>query len=318
MATAIGTNVVTSIARHFILPEITDNIYNSNPLWFRMNAAKKKMIQGGTQIEFPLMYQRFAAGGFYSGLDLLDVAPSDTVKNGALDWKQAFVPVTVDGLTLIKTDSPEAIANFINMYFAQAEMELAEIVGNSLWTDGVSNTKNIDGLKGVVDDGTVLASYAGITRSTNTWWQSTVDSSTTTLALDKMQTMHGNCAKGGRAPTLIVVTQLNYNRYWVLMSNKQNIYLQAQGHDEQLANAGFTNMLFNGCPIVVDSHVPANHLFFLNEDFMYYGVSPRADFYMEDFQKPIQQDAMVAKILWAGNLICTNVGRQGKMTAVTA
>lgn len=318
MATAIGTNVVTSIARHFILPEITDNIYNSNPLWFRMNAAKKKMIQGGTQIEFPLMYSRFAAGGFYQGLDLLDVSPSDTVKNGALDWKQAYVPVTVDGLTLIKTDSPEAIANFINMYFAQAEMELAEIIGNSLWTDGVTNTKNIDGLKGVVDDGTVLASYGGIPRSTNTWWQSTVDSSTATLTLAAMQTMHGNCARGGRAPSIIVVTQLNYNRYWVLMSNKQNIYLQAQGHDEQLANAGFTNMLFNGAPIVVDSHVPANHLFFLNEDFFYYGVSPRADFYMEDFQKPIQQDAMVAKILWAGNLICTNVGRQGKMTAVTA
>lgn len=318
MATAIGTNVVTAIARHYILPEITDNIYNTNPLWFRMNSAKKKMISGGTQIEFPIMNKRFAAGGFYTGLELLNMQPSDTVRNAAVDWKQAYVPVVVDGLTLIKTDSPEAIANFVNMYFAQAEMEMAEILGTSLWTDGVTNTKNIDGIRGVVDDGTVLANYGGIARSGNTYWQSNVDSSTTTLTLASMQTVHGNCTRGGRAPTLIVCTQLNYNRYWALNVAKQTQELGAQGYDQQLAAAGFTNMVFNGAPILVDSHVPANHIFYLNENFWYYACSPRADFYMEDFQSAFAQDGMAAKLLWAGNAFCTNPGRQGKQTALTA
>src|SRR5262252_8260015 len=106
MATPLGTNVVNSIARRYIVPEITDNVYNSNVLFFRLNTSNKKVIRGGTQIEAPLMYQRFAAGGPYSGLDLLDISPSDTVRNAAWDWKQLYVPVTVDGLTLIKTDSP--------------------------------------------------------------------------------------------------------------------------------------------------------------------------------------------------------------------
>src|SRR6266571_147268 len=139
MATPLGTNVVNSIARRYIVPEITDNVYGSNPLFFRLNTAKKVTIRGGYQIEAPLMYTRFAAGGAYSGPQLLDVSPSDTIRNAAFDWRQYYVPVTVDGLTLIKTDSPEAIADFIRIYFAQAELELAEFLGDGVWSDGKTN-----------------------------------------------------------------------------------------------------------------------------------------------------------------------------------
>ena len=42
MATPIGVDVVTSISRRFILPDIADNVYNSNPLFFRLNKMNKK------------------------------------------------------------------------------------------------------------------------------------------------------------------------------------------------------------------------------------------------------------------------------------
>lgn len=318
MATPIGTNVVNSIARRYIIPEITDNVYNSNPLFFRLNTAKKVVVRGGYQVEVPLMYSRFAAGGAYSGLDLLDVSPSDTVRNAAFDWRQYYVPVTVDGLTLIKTDSPEAIADFIRIYFAQAEMELSTFLGDGLYSDGVTNTKKIDGLKGAVDDGTTLTTYGGLSRTTYTWWKASVDTSTTQLTLTALQTQFGNQSKGGRHPTLIVTTQANYNRYWVLLTAKQNFYVQPVAVDEQLANAGFTNVLFNGVPFLVDSNCQANTLYMLNEDFINLCVSPRGDFYMEDFQTAINQDAMVAKLFWAGNLYLTNCNVQGKFTAITS
>lgn len=324
MATPIGTGVVTSIARRFILPEVTDNIYNSNPIFFRLNAANKKIVRGGTQIEAPLMYSRFASGGPYSGFDLLNVIPSDTIKNAAYDWKQHYVNVTVDGLTLIKTDSPEAIANFIELYFAQAEMEMAENLATGLWSDGVTNTKDVDGLKGAIDDGTVLGTYGGLSRTTNTWWKSQLDSSTSTLTLAALNSMFGSCGNGGRHPTIIASRQGQYNRFWALNVVNQQFNTVPGGSDEQLAQAGFTNQLFNGVPWVVDSHVfdgpntSNSAIVFLNEDYIYWAVSPRADFYLEDFQTPVNQDAMVAKMLWAGNLVLTNVARQGKMTNISA
>jgi hypothetical protein len=287
-------------------------------MFFRLNAMNKKMLQGGLQIEVPLVFQRFAAGGFYQGYDLLDVTPSDTVKNAAFDWKQAYVPVSVDGLTLIRADSPEAVVNFLTFYFENAQAELAEILGTGVWSDVVSNNKVIDGLKGAVDDGTIATTYGGLSRSTNLFWKSQIDSSTATLTLVSMRTMMGNTSEGGRHPTLLVGTQLNYNRFWNLVQPSQAFPVQPGGHDEQLAQAGFSNLLFDGVPFVVDSHVPANHIFFLNEDYIYLFVNPRADFNMKEFREPVNQDAMTSLILWAGNVVLSNCQRQGKMTAVTA
>jgi hypothetical protein len=59
-------------------------------------------------------------------------------------------------------------------------------------------------------------------------------------------------------------------------------------------------------------------MYFLDEDYIWLAVSPRADFLMEDFQTPITQDAMVAKLFWAGNLVFNNCRTQGKLTALTA
>lgn len=324
MATPIGTNVVTALSRRYIIPTIVDNIYNSNPVFFRLNKGNKKQVRGGTQIEVPLMYSRFSAGGPYRGFDVLSVIPQDTIKNAAFDWKQHYTYVTVDGLTLVKTDSPEAIANFIKSYFAQAEMDMAANLGVGLWSNGVTNTKDIDGLAGAVDDGGVLDTYGGISRTTNTWWRSFEDATTATLTMASLQSFFGNVSKGGRHPTLFVSRQEQYNRFWALNIAQQRFMIQPMGHDEMLASAGFTNLLFNNVPWVVDDNTfdgpnaSNSAIVALNEDYLYWIVSSRADFYVEDFQTPVDQDVMTAKMLWYGNLVLTNSARQGKMTNLTA
>lgn len=341
MATPIGTNTVTAISRRYILPDIADNVYGDNVLFYRLNAANKKLVQGGTQIEIPLMYAAFSAGGAYQGFDVLDVSPSDTVQNAAFDWKQYYVPVSIDGLTLLKAESELAVANIISLQFQQSEMQMSDNLGVGLFTDGVTNTKNIDGLGGAVDDSTVLGTYGGIARSSNTWWKSQMDTATTTLQLNAMNTMQGKCRAGGRTTTLILTNQTEYNAFWALGAGiygagsatappttagatpaPQNFPIAPALVDQQLLQAGFTNLLFNNIPLVVDSHVAstANNngvMFFLNEDYIYFVVASRVDFYMEDFQTPVNQDAMVAKLMWAGNLIFNNCQRQGKFTALT-
>jgi len=322
MATPVGTNVVTAIAQRYILPEVADNVYNSNALFFRLNASNRRVIQGGYQIELPLMWTSMAAGGAYQGFDLLDVQPSDTVLNCVFTWKQYYVTVTVDGLTLLKTDGPDAIANLISLEFQQAEMQLADYLGTGLWSDGVTNPKSIDGIPAAIDTTLVNANYGGLSASANTWWQAQVDTSTTVTSLSKYQALWGSCTSGGRHPTIIVGTQNCYNYYYNLNTTYQTFPSAPAGQDEQLAQAGFTNLLFNGVPFVVDSHIPTTanfgKVFFINEDFCFLYVSPHANFTMEDFQTPINQDVMSAKLLWAGNLAFNNRARQGKFTALTS
>ena len=322
MATPVGTNVVTAISRRYILPEVADNVYNSNAIFFRLNASNRRVIQGGYQIELPLMWTTMAAGGPYQGFDLLDVQPSDTVQNCVFLWKQYYVTVTVDGLTLLKTDSPEAIANLVSLEFQQAEMQMADNLGTGIWSSGVTNPKTIDGIPAAVDTTLVNANYGGISRSANTWWEAQLDTTTTVTSLTAYQALWGSATSGGRHPTIIVGGQSYYNYYYNLNTAIQTFPSAPGGQDEQLAQAGFTNLLFNGVPFVVDSHIPttANYgkVFFLNEDYLFLYVSPRANFTMEDFQTPINQDVMVAKLLWAGNLAFNNCARQAKFTALTS
>jgi hypothetical protein len=322
MATPIGNNVVTSISRRHIRPDLVDNVYKSNVVTFRLFSANKKIVRGGYQIEQPLMYGRFTSGGFFHGAEVLDITPADTILNAAFDWKQAYVPVVVDGRTLIKVDQPEAIADFIRTYFAQAEMEMAEILATGIWSDG-SNPKAIDGIEMAVDDGSIANVYGGLDRSTYGWWKSQVDSATTALSLGALNSLFNKCSEGGRHPTLIVSRTDQYERYWSLNIDRQQQDIGPAGGDSQLAAAGFRNMLFNGVPWVVDSHVPDGQsstnskIYMLNEDYMELVVSPRADMEIEDFQTGIYQNAMVSKIYWAGNLLFSNCARQGVMTSVT-
>lgn len=300
------------------MPQLTDNTYRSNLMFFRLNSRNKKILQGGTQIEVPLVFTQFTNGGYYQGFDTLDVAPNDTVKNAAFDWKQAYVPVSVDGLTLIKTDSPEAVVNFLSFYFENAQTQLAEVLGTGVWSDVVTNNKSVDGLQGAVDDGTVAGTYGGLSRTTNTWWKSTRTSITPPLALATMQTLFGTLTEGGRHPTLLVSGQAVWNLYWNLSTAGQAFPVQPGGHDEQLAQNGFTNLVFNNVPYAVDSHCPASRLYMLNEDYIYLFVNPQRDFAMKDFREPINQDAMTSLILWAGNLVLSNCARQGVLVNVTS
>lgn len=325
MATPIGGNAITALSRRYIVPKIYDQFYRSNVFFFRMVARNKRLLQGGTQIEVPVLYTGFAAGGPYQGYDVLDVSPSDTIKNAAWDWKQLFSPVSVSGLDLIRADSPEAIVNFLSAYFENAQMDIADKAGSGLMSDGVTNTKAIDGIKGAVDDGTVMATYGGLLRSANTWWKSQIDATAysggSPITLKNMQTLFMNCTEGGRHPTIGVTVPAVYNIYWNLAQSNQNQQaLQPGGQDEILAQNGFTNLLFNNVPLVVDSHVPTtspgNHLFWLNEDYFTLYVNSKADFRMNEFREPVNQDAMTSLILWAGNLICSNPARQGKHTNV--
>jgi hypothetical protein len=320
MPTLIGTNAVNSLSERYVLPVIVDQIYNGNALFWRLNQANKKAIQGGTHVEAPMMYAEFTNGGPYQGYDLLDIAPNDTVKNGGWDIKQYYVPVTVDGLTLTKANSPDAVVNLLKLQWEQARMQMASNLGDGLYSDGVTNAKEIFGLKGAVDAGGVATSYAGLVRAQNTWLNSQVDSTTATLTLTAARSMVSSCTRGGHSPSLILSRKEQYDRMWALLIANQRY----ASDNETLTNAGFANLAFDHIPWVIDDKVfdgpnaSNSAILFLNEDVIQLAIFGNTDFTMEDFQKPVNQNAMVGKLYWDGELMVLNTQVQGKMTNVSA
>lgn len=318
MATPVGTNVINSISRRVLHKQMVDNVYSSVPGMFRALKMNKVVEKGGYQIEAPLVYADFTNTTAFQGFQVLDIAPNDTVKNGAWDWKQYATPVSVDNLSLARADHPNAVADLLLHLFDQAEASLVNKLGTDWWSDATTNTQLLDGMKGAIDDSTVASTYGGLSRASNTWFKSQIDTSTTTMTLAALNTLQMNCTTGGRHPTVCFMTQANYNRYWALVQTNQAFPALPTGADEQLAQGGFSNLLFNNVPVIVDSKVPANHVFFINERYLFFYILEGWNFKMGDFIQPPNQSAYTALIEFYGNPILTNCSRSGKLTALTA
>jgi hypothetical protein len=312
---SIGTTTVTALSRRIIRDVIVDNVYGSNVLFFRWNRMNKIIERGGFQIEQPLMWTPMSGGGWYTGPQVLAVPQSDTIQNSVFAWKQAYGNVTVDGLTQLQADSPMKVADYLASQFKQAEMQLADLLGFGVWSDG-TNTQTIDGVIEAL--GNNSGNYGGISQSGNPWWNSQLTTGATTMTLSVLNSKWIACQSGGQVPTVICGDKNNYSRYWALNQSFQQFPQQPGGQDTQLAQAGFTNLVFNNVPWLQDDHAPTNNLAFLNENYWELIVNDRANFYVQDFVKPPNQDAMTSLIVWAGNMSCSNLARQGLFTNITA
>lgn len=318
---AIGTDTLTALTRHFILPQLTDNAYTkNNALLYRLYKGNKRVQKGGLHIEIPVVWPNgTAAGGTFSGYDVLTTAPIDNVRNAFVDWKQYYTSFSIDESTLLRADSNLAVANLVQHNGRIATMDLAGRLGAGVWSNGVSDPKGMDGFKAVVSSSN---QYGGIDRSTNTWWRGQIDSAASALSYARMYTLKSSCSIGGTSPTIWFGNGTNYNRLYALgfttSGYSTTFNREPGGHDEILMQAGFTNFLHENIPFVRDDHLGDSDLFCLNEDFIELVVSPRGDFHVEPFQKPWNQLVYVSTIHWAGNIICTSPRSQGAMTALTA
>ena len=150
----------------------------------------------------------------------------------------------------------------------------------------------------------------GISGTTYSWWASQENSSTTTLSMSALQTMHTTLTKNNKSPTVIQSTRTRYNSYYGLLQPQQRF------QDSETAKGGFTSLMFNGIPFIPGSKVPASHLFMLNEDFLHFIVHTERDMKFTGWKDPLNQDVTAAQILFMGALGTSNRRMQGKFTAL--
>lgn len=245
--------------------------------------------------------------------DTLTIATTSEITAFAFDWKYLYAALTIPRSDELKNAGEEAVFDLIAAKIQIAEMSLKRKLGIGLFSDGSTTPKSIIGLDGTIGDQTYgLTTYGGVARATYSWARSQLDATTTTLALQPMQSMYGLCTIGSEKPTLIVGRQVMFNRFW------NRLQAQQRFEDKDTVSAGFTTLMFNGTPFVVDPNSTANTLYYLNEKYLYLVYHQDENFRFEDFAKPVDKGRSTAKIFWAGALVCSNPRMQGRFTALTS
>lgn len=306
---ALSVDQLNAITEKFFLKKLFDNIFDSNPTLKKLKSGGSyKSTSGGTQIYVPLNYAVATASGWYQGADTLSTTDNDNITAAAYDWASLYAGVSITEEDELKNAGDAAQLNLLKSKMQIAEKTLADTLGTGLFSDG-SNSKSIVGLRDIV---AVDQTVGGISQSTYSWWQGQVDSVTTTTTMSAMNSLYQDCVVDMEKPNYGVTTRALFNSYYSLLQPQQRF------EDDDTARGGFQNLMFNGMPIVHDSHCPANHMFFLNLNHLHLFYHPQRNMKFEPFQKPINQQVKVSRILWMGALGSSNNRLHGKLSALTA
>jgi hypothetical protein len=293
--------------------ELADNVTNGNALLARLNQkGNVRSASGGRQIVEELEYAENSTFMYYSGYETLDISPSDVFSAAVFDWKQAAVNVSASGLeTEIQNAGQEAVINLLEKRIDNAMKTMRNNLSTGVYSDGTgSGGKQIGGLQSVVAD-SGAGTVGGIDSATYTFWknQTSTDVAITDWATlqPEMQAMWLETMRGPDKTDFIAADQNFFSYFWDGLSDIQRI----NGSDE--GTAGFRSLKYVTADVCYDgdSGIPANHMYFLNTDYLYLRPHSARNVVPLSKKEALNQDAMIVPIVWAGNMTCSNRSLQG-------
>lgn len=306
---ALTYDQISGITQRKFIPKLYDNIFNSNPLLQRHRKRSYELVDGGISIMVPLNYAVPTASGWYFGADTLNVNDNDQITAAEYTWKALYTNITILRTDELKNAGDEQMVSLVKSKVKVAEKQMEDQLGTGIFSNA-TNAKSIVGLQQIISTSNTIG---GISQTNFSWWGAgSVDSTTTTLSLSAAQTVWNLCTIGSWSPTVAITTRSIFNSYYALLQPQQRF------QDSESAKGGFQSLLFNGLPMLPDSHCPTSNLYFLNEDYMHLWAHKEEDMRFEPFAKPINQNVKVAKIYWMGAYGTSNCRLQGGLTALTA
>lgn len=293
------------------IPVLMDQFYYSFPLVTRLLSKNKVIYDSGAKIDVPVLYGDLNAG-WYAGLDQFDISTKQTTTLAKFDWKQLYVNVTLDGETELKVEGDEKILSIIATKMDNAQKTFTKMLEEALFATAWANTKYIIPLYYALA-GTGVT-YGEISKTTYTWWRGQNNTTGGAFSMSMFQSMYGSCCDGAIAPDLIITTQAIYDKIWARVQPSQRGDMT---NAPDLARVGYTGISFNKATIMVDNYCPTGYAFFLNTDFWKLVVHRKRNMFWTPPKVPLDQDAWVRQLLWAGAMICTAPRWSGYISSIT-
>lgn len=302
--------------------EFADNVTKHNALltWLEAN-NKVKLISGGRTLVEELDYGTNSNAMFYNGYEVLKTAPQEVLSAAEFTWKQASVTISSNGLEIdVQNTGEEQVIDLVESRINNGMRSMANLVNEALYSDGTGYSgKEIGGLQLLVADDPTVGTVGGIDRSvsTNAFWRNKkfdVDADGSGAASSSniqgyMNTLYLDTTRGTDKVDLILMSKNYYSAY------KQSLQQLQRFSGSKEADLGFQVLKYEGADVVFEGseHIPDNHAYFLNTDYLYFKTAAKRNFVTLDKRGSVNQDADVVPIVWAGNLTVSNASLQGVM-----
>ena len=305
---------------------MTDNIYRANPITYFLrgqqptvagqvvkNKGNLKVLSGGESIVEPLMYAGSSAAAAYSGYQSIDVTPQTGITSARFAWKQYASTITISGREERQNSGENGITSLLEAKATQAEMSLSELIDSDALSTNNDSSLGFAGMQSLLD---TTSTIGGISRSSNSWWQSNVTTSVGSFAtngLDTMRNSYNTASRGADVADLIVTTQTIYGYYEKVLQP-----LERFNDNMMTADGGFPSLLFKTTPVTFDLYCLSGAMYMINSKYLGLRIHEAANFKTTDFVRPANQDARTAQILVQGEIVISNAKRHAAATGITA
>jgi hypothetical protein len=315
---ALTYGQITALTESHFIKKLADNIYSSKALVARLAApGKLKLLDGGHQIIMPIIYSKPGSDGrFYEDLDELDTSRSDNITAAKVDWKQQFEPIRISRKELLMNSGDAAKLSLIASKMQIAQENIDDVQGLGMFSDGTAatganTTKQHTGLRAIIS---TTSDYAGIAVADFAGWAAVSKTNSGTnrsLTLNLINQAIGALTEGKNRPTIACMKQDVHDEVWSLFQPHQRLM------SESMKKLGFEGILeVNGIPFIVDSHMVANKIFLLNENFLFLAAHRQENWRKETINSLETTNSMLTKMYWMGNLICNNRRFQGELADI--
>lgn len=309
--------VSTTFRKH--RKEIKDNLSNRNALLkYMMKRGNYRKEDGGLTIATPLDYAANGTYQRYSDWDTLNISQSNVISSAEYQWRQIAINVVASGRELRINSGDSRIINLAKARIKNALRTFNNNFSTDMYSSG-SLTNQVNGLQAIIAD-TNTNTVGGIDANVWTFWRNTVtdasDSSVTpsatTIENGLMLPTWLTVDRGPDDQTDLIVADNTYYQYFEGSQVSLKRY-----NDKSNADAGFVTLKYKNADVLYDgnSGIPANHMYFVNTQYLELVVHEDADLEIMDDMRPVNQDGSVTPILWMGNLTCSNRKQQAVIKA---
>jgi len=336
-----GVNITTT-TNQYLAPFWVDLTLRDNYFFGRIMQKTKKW--NGSQMLFPIKYQKGVASVAFNGFDLLPITQQPTTVNTTFYPTFVATNVALAGSDLSVNATPEQTLSLMKVTMESRAQDAADDVGNFLQGDGTGfGGKAPMGLSGIIDNGTVLPSYGGLSRATYSGLNATVTASGGTISLVKVRTLWNNISDGPVTPDFILTDYTTWGYFEQLQTPFQRNNQDFSPSMRTVAStSGYSEQRWDGMIISRDKKVTTGDFDMMNLNFLdwyalkwYEGqtVSPKA----KDIKGNVYEDSIYAPgnaftwtgmvrsynqgtyngfMILGGQLITTAPFRQGKLTGI--
>lgn len=335
-----------------IVGKIIDVITDYSPLTMFLLGRQKKWE--GMDKRFPIKYQKSTNGMNFVGLEQFNTNVTTNRVYMKFDPVGKEQPVVVPGLEM-DVNASKPVINLLKSKAEEAAIDAADDIAEQFYTIQTGN--NFLSVLDVADDGTNVAEYGNLSRSTYTGIKGNYTGSVGTLTRSIIGTKYSSCEHGKESPDLIITPKpvWNYVESLVTPTIQTSITkVGLEGYAQWTRNGivpskaglagetGFNAIYFRGTPVVADEKAPSGTMLFLNtKHIAFYGLPTTVEGYkpftwtsdtiegvyskvpktfgwsFSGFKVPLDQYGVVGHILLNGNLIADNPRLFGQLAGIT-